>query len=198
MVKFLKYLWIQYRLRKNFILTCELSAYISKLVPVISKFLSRYYFVFQNNGAGTSLAVQWLRFHASTTGGRVQSLVRKLRSCVPCGMAKQGNKSSAVSPGLQFKSSELNVKSGIGEWDVEMFLNEAIRIIHLYHSSPQICSSRRMRKITHIFALIYQELIGTFLFPEGLTTGFTKTLFDSPINPIKNVRLTFSTGLHEV
>ena len=140
MVKFLKYLWIKYKLRRNFILTCELSAYISKLVQVISQFLSRYYFVFQNNGAGTSLAVQWLRFHASTTGGWVQSLVRKLRSCMPCGMAKQENKSSAVSPGLQFKPSELNLKSDIGEWDVEMFLNEAIRIIHLYHLSPQICS----------------------------------------------------------
>ena len=31
---------------------------------------------------GTSLAVQWLRLHASTAGAQVQSLVRELRSCV--------------------------------------------------------------------------------------------------------------------
>ena len=36
---------------------------------------------------GTSLAVQWLRLCASTAGGMVRSLVRELRSRMPCGMA---------------------------------------------------------------------------------------------------------------
>ena len=37
----------------------------------------------------TSLAVQWLRFHAATAGGKVQSLVRELRFYVPYGTAKK-------------------------------------------------------------------------------------------------------------
>ena len=32
---------------------------------------------------GTSLAVQWLRFHASNKGAWVQSLIRELRSHMP-------------------------------------------------------------------------------------------------------------------
>ena len=38
---------------------------------------------------GTSLAVHWSRLHVSTSGARVWSLVRKLRSCMPCHMAQK-------------------------------------------------------------------------------------------------------------
>lgn len=38
---------------------------------------------------GTPLAVQWLRFHASSAVGGVRSLVRELRSHVLRGMAKK-------------------------------------------------------------------------------------------------------------
>ena len=38
---------------------------------------------------GNSLAVQWLGLGAFTAGAQVQSLVGKLRSCKPCGMAKK-------------------------------------------------------------------------------------------------------------
>ena len=37
----------------------------------------------QNTKPGTSLAVQWFRFHLPIPGVRVQSLVRKLRSHMP-------------------------------------------------------------------------------------------------------------------
>ena len=36
---------------------------------------------------GNSLAVQWLRLHASMQGARVQFLVKELRSHTPCGAA---------------------------------------------------------------------------------------------------------------
>ena len=39
--------------------------------------------------SGTSIEVQWLRLRTSTTGARVWSLVRELRSCMPCGQNKQ-------------------------------------------------------------------------------------------------------------
>ena len=35
------------------------------------------------------LAVQWLALHASTQGAQVVSLIRELRSCMQCGMAKK-------------------------------------------------------------------------------------------------------------
>ena len=38
---------------------------------------------------GSSLAVQWLRLHASTAGGWVRSLVRELRSCMPQVLTKE-------------------------------------------------------------------------------------------------------------
>lgn len=37
---------------------------------------------------GASLVVQWLNLHASSAGGR-GPLVRELRSCMLCGMAKK-------------------------------------------------------------------------------------------------------------
>ena len=37
---------------------------------------------------GTSLVVQWLKLHASSAGGK-GPLVRELRSCMLCGMAKK-------------------------------------------------------------------------------------------------------------
>ena len=44
-----------------------------------------------NSITGNSLVVQWLGLHAFTAGARVQSLVRELKSCVPCGVAKNNN-----------------------------------------------------------------------------------------------------------
>ena len=38
---------------------------------------------------GTSLAVQWLRLHASTAGAYVPFLIRELRSCTLHGMSKK-------------------------------------------------------------------------------------------------------------
>ena len=44
----------------------------------------------QKTGAGqNSLVVQWLGLSAFTVGIWIQSLVRKLRSCKPCGRAKK-------------------------------------------------------------------------------------------------------------
>ena len=40
-------------------------------------------------GCGTSLVVQWLRLHASVTGGLVQPLVRQLRSHMPGATGKK-------------------------------------------------------------------------------------------------------------
>ena len=51
----------------------------------------------KTNKQGTSLAIQWLRFHTSTV--QIQSLVRKLRSSVQHSVAKQTNKTGAT--GLQ-------------------------------------------------------------------------------------------------
>ena len=45
---------------------------------------------FKSDDLGTSLAIQWLRLHASTTGGMVGSLVRELRSRMPRGAAIKG------------------------------------------------------------------------------------------------------------
>ena len=41
---------------------------------------------------GSSLAMQWLELGALTARARVQSMVRELRSCNLCGMAKQKQK----------------------------------------------------------------------------------------------------------
>ena len=41
---------------------------------------------------GNSLAVQWLGLSVFAAGARVQSLVRELRSCKPCGMAGEEKK----------------------------------------------------------------------------------------------------------
>ena len=38
---------------------------------------------------GNSLAVQWLGLGTFTAGAQVQSLVRELRSCKLCGVAKK-------------------------------------------------------------------------------------------------------------
>ena len=40
---------------------------------------------------GTSLAVQWLGLSTSTAGAWVQSLLRELRFCKPCGGHKKKN-----------------------------------------------------------------------------------------------------------
>ena len=42
-------------------------------------------------GCGTSLVAQWLRLHASVTGGLVQPLVRQLRSHMPGAAGKKKN-----------------------------------------------------------------------------------------------------------
>ena len=39
----------------------------------------------------TSQAVQWLGLHASTSGMQFPSLVRELRSHMPCGMTEKRN-----------------------------------------------------------------------------------------------------------
>ena len=44
---------------------------------------------FKKGGLGSSLAVQWLGLRAFTTMGRVQPLVRELRSHKPRGAAKK-------------------------------------------------------------------------------------------------------------
>ena len=41
------------------------------------------------NSLGTSLVVQWLRLHTPTVGGTGSTLVRELRSCMPCGAATE-------------------------------------------------------------------------------------------------------------
>ena len=49
--------------------------------------------LYRNTTVGTSLAVQWLRLHASTAGARVQSLVGELRSHMPlCAVQKKNKK----------------------------------------------------------------------------------------------------------
>ena len=57
---------------------------MSNKLFVVSKMTSRKIFV-----TGTSLPGQWLGLHISTAGStQVQSLVRELRSCKLCSMAK--------------------------------------------------------------------------------------------------------------
>ena len=43
----------------------------------------------KNGSEGTSLAVQWLRLHASTAGGVGSSLAGELRSLMPCSASKK-------------------------------------------------------------------------------------------------------------
>ena len=45
-----------------------------------------------NTFTGDSLAVQWLRLHASTTGRMVRSLIEELRSYMPHGQKKTKEK----------------------------------------------------------------------------------------------------------
>ena len=52
----------------------------------------------QNPGPRTSLTVQWLRLHASSTGTRVRSLVGELRSYEPCGRCGQKKNPGLASP----------------------------------------------------------------------------------------------------
>ena len=44
--------------------------------------------IYKKAKLGNSLVVQWLGFGTFTAGALVQSLVGELRSCKPCGMAK--------------------------------------------------------------------------------------------------------------
>ena len=50
---------------------------------------NRYKVSQDKKGSGSSLVVQWLRLHASTSGDRVRSLVGEVRSCMPQGAAKK-------------------------------------------------------------------------------------------------------------
>ena len=43
---------------------------------------------------GNYLVVQWLGLHASTVGLQVQSLVKVLRSHMPCGIARKESKTN--------------------------------------------------------------------------------------------------------
>ena len=52
---------------------------------LVGPYFSEWINITQKEGRhGTSLAVQWLRLHASAAGDTVPSLVRELRSHVPC------------------------------------------------------------------------------------------------------------------
>ena len=53
-----------------------------------------------NTFTGDSLAVQWLRLHASTTGRMVRSLVKELRSCMAHGQKKEKYIRGIVQPFL--------------------------------------------------------------------------------------------------
>ena len=55
-------------------------------------------------GPGTSLAVQWLRIYLPVQKAPVHSLVRELRSHMPCGMAKKQNKQTKKSEVLLYST----------------------------------------------------------------------------------------------
>ena len=58
-------------------------------------------------GLGTSLAVQWLRIHASTAGARVRSLVTELRVHMPRGAAKKNGVYKHVKMNMFYTNSVL-------------------------------------------------------------------------------------------
>ena len=61
------------------------------------------------------LAVQWLALHASPQGAQVVSLLRELRSCMQCGMAKQTacNHCILISPAPFFPTDIINAHPSI-------------------------------------------------------------------------------------
>ena len=57
--------------------------------------------------AGNSLSVQWLGLSAFTAVAQVQSLVRELRSCKLCGVAKKKKKKTNLRELLEVKPKKV-------------------------------------------------------------------------------------------
>ena len=51
--------------------------------------------------------VQWLELGASAAGARVQSLIRELRSCKPCGTAIKKNKRTRAPPHTEMWKTDI-------------------------------------------------------------------------------------------
>ena len=70
--------------------------------------------------------VQWLRLYALNAGARVQSLVREIRSCKPCGAAKKIKFKKKIK---KFQDGEKERREGKGESKREcvIMLGEVVR-----------------------------------------------------------------------
>ena len=72
----------------------------------IKRFIDTDYTKYQNHSRGTSLTVQWLRLYVANAW--VESLVRELRSHMPCSSAKRFEKKNSSKQKTNKKSTAEN------------------------------------------------------------------------------------------